>query len=80
MALIALGLCMAAAQAFFVNGMARADASFVGPFSYSTLIFAAIYDMFIFDVVPDAVSLIGAATIMAGAILLAWREGVRRQQ
>ncbi|MCJ8308628.1 MAG: DMT family transporter [Hyphomicrobiales bacterium] len=79
-ALIALGLCMAAAQAFFVNGMARADASFVGPFSYSTLIFAAIYDMFIFDVVPDAVSLIGAATIMAGAILLAWREGVRRQQ
>ena len=80
MALIALGLCMAAAQAFFVNGMARADASFVGPFSYSTLIFAAIYDMFIFGVVPDAVSLIGAATIMAGAILLAWREGVRRQQ
>lgn len=79
-ALIALGLFMAAAQAFFVNGMARADASFVGPFSYSTLIFAALYDMLIFDVVPDSVSIGGAVTILAGAVLLAWREGVRRQQ
>ena len=77
-ALIGLGLCMAVAQAFFVNAMARADASFVGPFSYSTLIFAAVYDMFIFDVIPDQVSVIGAATIIAGAVLLAWREGVRR--
>lgn len=76
-ALAALGILMAAAQACFVNAMARADASFVTPFSYVTLIFATLYDAVIFDVIPDSISMIGAAVILAGASLLAWRE--RRQ-
>ncbi|MGX9355427.1 DMT family transporter [Roseobacteraceae bacterium S113] len=78
-ALIALGLMMACAQACFVNSVARADASFVVPFSYATLIFAGLYDGAIFGVWPDYVSLIGAATIVAGAVLLAWREGRARR-
>ena len=68
---------MAAAQACFVNGMARADASFVAPFSYGTLIFAALYDIAFYGVVPDAITILGAGIIIAGALLLAWREGVR---
>ena len=72
--LAAIGLCMATAQAFFVNGMARADASFVAPFSYSTLIFAALFDALIFDVVPDVITWLGAGIIVAGAIWLALRE------
>lgn len=79
LALVGLGLCMAAAQAFFVNGMARADTSFVGPFSYATLIFAAFFDLLVFEVYPDFISILGAATIVVGALLLAWREGLRRQ-
>ena len=78
-ALAMLGILMASAQACFVNAMARADASFVTPFSYLTLIFAALYDLVIFDVVPDAVSVSGAAIIVAGAMLLAWREAVNRR-
>jgi drug/metabolite transporter (DMT)-like permease len=78
-ALAALGVMMASAQACFVNAMARADASFVTPFSYLTLIFAALYDLVIFDVVPDAVSVSGATIIVAGAMLLAWREAVNRR-
>ncbi|MEO9777606.1 MAG: DMT family transporter [Sedimentitalea sp.] len=73
-ALAALGGLMACAQTLFVNAMARADASFVAPFSYATLIMAAIYDFAGFGVVPDTISLIGAATIIAGALLLALRE------
>ncbi|MCV6584580.1 MAG: DMT family transporter [Marinibacterium sp.] len=73
-ALAALGLLMACAQAFFVNAMARGDASFVAPFSYATLVFAALYDALIFGVRPDAVSLIGAGVILTGAAILAWRE------
>lgn len=73
-ALAALGVLMACAQTLFVNAMARADASFVAPFSYATLIMAAIYDFAGFGVVPDTISLIGAATIIAGALLLALRE------
>lgn len=75
MALAGIGLLMACAQACFVNAMARADASFVAPFSYATLIFAALYDFVGFNVVPDTVSLTGAAIILSGALLLAWREG-----
>jgi drug/metabolite transporter (DMT)-like permease len=72
--LIALGVSMAVAQTCFVNAMARADASFVAPFSYGTLIFAALYDVFFYKVIPDAVTLIGAGIIISGAILLALRE------
>ncbi len=73
-ALVGIGVMMAAAQTCFVNAVARADASFVTPFSYVTLIFAALYDLLIFDVVPDAISIFGAAIILTGATLLAWRE------
>ncbi|MEL6451498.1 MAG: DMT family transporter [Pseudomonadota bacterium] len=77
--LATLGLSMAVAQACFVNAMARADASFVAPFSYGTLIFAAGYDILFYAVVPDGVTILGAAVIITGAALLAWREGRRRQ-
>ncbi len=72
-----LGCAMAVAQTCFVNAMARADASFVAPFSYGTLIFAALYDILFYGVVPDGVTILGAAIIIAGAIMLAWREGRR---
>lgn len=74
--LIALGILMATAQTFFVNAMARADASFVAPFSYATLIFATLYDLYFYSVIPDSVTLIGAGLILFGALLLAWREGI----
>ncbi|MEY1556534.1 DMT family transporter [Yoonia sp. R2331] len=77
-ALVALGVLMAGAQACFVNAMARADASFVTPFSYVTLIFAALYDLALFDVVPDRVSWLGAVIILTGAVLLAARERAAR--
>ncbi|MBM7066479.1 DMT family transporter [Actibacterium sp. 188UL27-1] len=72
--LAALGTCMACAQACFVNAMARAEASFVVPFSYAALIFAGLYDAALFGVIPDWVSLSGAGIILSGAALLAWRE------
>ncbi len=72
--LAGIGGCMAIAQTCFVNAMARADASFVAPFSYATLIFAALYDMLFFNVIPDVVTWIGAGVIIAGAVLLALRE------
>lgn len=77
-ALAGIGLLMASAQFCYVNAMARADASFVTPFSYLTLVFAALYDAMFFDILPDAVSVTGATVILAGALLLAWRERTRR--
>ena len=78
-ALIALGLIMACAQLCFVNAMARAEASFIAPFTYATLVFAAIYDGLAFGQVPDLVTVIGAGIIVGGGGLLAWREAVNRR-
>jgi drug/metabolite transporter (DMT)-like permease len=75
----AIGTVMAAAQFCFVSAMARADASFVTPFSYLTLVFAALYDAALFGTLPTPLSLLGAATIIAGAALLAWRERINRR-
>ena len=78
--LAGIGGCMAVAQTCFVNAMARADASFVAPFSYATLIFAALYDRLFFNVIPDVVTWIGAGIIIAGAVLLAQREARLKPQ
>ena len=78
LALAALGVLMACAQICFINGMARADASFAMPFSYATLVFAALYDFLGFGARPDAITLLGATVILTGAAILAWREGGRR--
>lgn len=78
-ALAGIGVLMACAQALFVNAMARADASFVAPFSYATLVFAALYDFIGFSVRPDAISVLGACIILAGALLLAMREARLRR-
>ena len=77
-ALVALGLLMVCAQTCYITAMAMADASYVAPFSYMTLVFVALYDFVIFAQVPDRFSIIGAGLILAGAILLAWRENLNR--
>lgn len=78
-ALAGVGVFMACAQAAYVNAMARAEASFVVPFAYATLIFAALFDAIVFRTRPDAVSGLGATIIIAGAAVLAWREARLRK-
>ncbi|WP_366654858.1 DMT family transporter [Fodinicurvata sp. EGI_FJ10296] len=70
----AIGVIMVVAQALFIQAMRRGDASFVIPFFYATLIFAALYDMGVFGVIPSRTGMAGAALIVAGALVLAWRE------
>ena len=74
----ALGALMAMAQFCYVNAVGRAEASFIAPFAYATLVFAAIYDFAVFGAVPMALSYLGAGLILLGGALLAWRESRRR--
>jgi drug/metabolite transporter (DMT)-like permease len=74
--LAAVGLSMAAAQVFFLTSMRDGDASYVVPFMYSALIFAAALDYVFFADAPDLFGVIGAVVIVAGAIFLALREQV----
>lgn len=76
-ALAGIGVIMASGQALFIQAMRSGDASYVLPFSYSTLVFAALFDFWIFAVVPDNTSIIGAGIIIFGALMLAWREAVK---
>lgn len=74
MLMITLGLIMVTAQSCFIQAMKSADASFTVPFFYTTLVFAAVYDFGLFGVIPEALSWLGAAVIIAGALFLAYRE------
>ncbi len=69
-----VGLSMVTAQILFTASMKIADASFIAPFFYATLIFAALYDALWFGVIPGVISIAGAAMILVGAMVLAWRE------
>jgi drug/metabolite transporter (DMT)-like permease len=72
--LAVLGVSMLGAQALFIQALRAADASYVVPFFYTTLVFAALYDLALFGDWPDLFSQLGIAIIVAGAMLLAWRE------
>ncbi|MBO6949883.1 MAG: DMT family transporter [Rhodospirillales bacterium] len=74
MLLIVLGMIMVTAQTCFIQAMKSADASFAVPFFYMTLVFAAFYDFGLFGVIPEPLSWLGAAIIIAGALFLAYRE------
>lgn len=69
-AMAAVGALMLAGQALFMVTLKLVDASLATPFFYGTLVFAAIYDAIWFGAIPAPLSLLGAALILAGAVLL----------
>lgn len=74
-----LGTAMISVQVLFIQALRRGEASFVMPFFYLTLIFAAAYDYALFSEVPAQASWLGAGFIIASAITIAWRERVSRR-
>ncbi len=68
------GVFMVSAQALNLRGMAIGEASFLAPFFYTTLLYAALYDWLVFDALPAGPTVAGGALIVAGALLLGWRE------
>eukprot|EP00752_Nemacystus_decipiens_P000380 g380.t1 len=68
------GVFMVTAQSLNLRGMAVAEASFIAPFFYATLLYAALYDWLVFHEVPALTTGFGAALIVAGALILGWRE------
>lgn len=71
--LAALGVVMVSAQSFFIQSMKRGEASVVMPAFYTVLVFAALYDFILYDVLPSTAAVIGAALIVTGAVALAVR-------
>jgi len=75
-----IGVTMLCAQMFFLQAMRRAEASYVIPFYYATLIFATFYDFVVFGDLPAWISVAGAGLIVGGALLQVWREKLARER
>ena len=73
-ALFLIGALMLCAQICFIQAMKKSEAHFVVPYFYSTLVFVCIYDFLIFQILPDEISIIGAAFIIFGGIILYFSE------
>jgi drug/metabolite transporter (DMT)-like permease len=78
--LVGVGVLMVSGQLLLLVAFARADASYVTPFLYLTLVWAALFDIAVFGILPDGISVIGAVIIVAGGLLMAWRESRLRRR
>jgi drug/metabolite transporter (DMT)-like permease len=75
--LIVMGVLASAAQLCLTRAYAHAPAAQVGPFSYATVVFAALVGWVLWGEIPDALSAAGAI-LVAGAGILAIRLSSRR--
>ncbi len=75
--LVAIGTLGIGSQSLMIRAFRAGEASFVAPFEYSRLLFAAALGFFLFAEVPDPWSYLGAAIIVAATLYLA-RQASRR--
>ncbi len=74
MLLTALGLFAAVNQWTFIKGMSVGDATAMAPLDYTRLLFAIAAGYVFFGEIPTALTLAGAAVIMAATLFITWRE------
>jgi S-adenosylmethionine uptake transporter len=60
-----------------VTSMRVGDASFSSPFRYTGLVWAILLGIAVFGEVPDAMTVIGGAVVVASGLYTVWRERVR---
>lgn len=78
--LIAMGCCGALGQ--YLNGVSYkyGDASFVGIFVYTQLVWAIPFDYFLWDHAPHLNTLIGGGVIIASNLYIIWQERQRQRR
>lgn len=72
--ILLLGVFGCLAHAFIIRAFAAADASFVMPFDFLRLPFAAALGFFLYAEWPDSWTLLGAVIIFAATYYTTWRE------
>ncbi|WP_420012305.1 DMT family transporter [Tateyamaria sp.] len=81
--LVGAGLIGGVAQILVTSSYRFGGASMLAPFDYASLIFAALIGYVIFAEVPTSATVIGAALVVLGGVLIIWRErqlGVDRRK
>jgi drug/metabolite transporter (DMT)-like permease len=77
--LIAMGVLATVGQWIGVKALRLGEASVIGNIQYTQLVYTAILGYFVFDEVPDAFTLIGAAIIIGSALHIVHREAIRER-
>ena len=72
--IICAGLIGGVAQIMITSSYRFGTASMLAPFDYASMIFASIIGWVVFSEVPTRAILIGAALVIAGGVLIIWRE------
>jgi drug/metabolite transporter (DMT)-like permease len=73
--LVLMGLVASLAQLLLTRAYASAPAAQVGPFTYATVVFAALVGWAFWGEVPDGYSLFGAGLVVLGGVLAIRRFG-----
>ncbi|SLN43733.1 Riboflavin transporter [Falsiruegeria litorea R37] len=76
--MIALGVIATIAQWIGVQALRLGEASIIGNVQYMKLIYASAFGFFFFAEIPDAMTLLGAAIIIASSLYIFHREAVNR--
>ena len=79
--LVGAGLLGGLAQIFLTTAYRFGEAGLLAPFDYASILFALLIGYAVFDEVPTAWMLVGAAIVVFAGILIIWRErqlGLRR--
>jgi drug/metabolite transporter (DMT)-like permease len=67
--LVLVGVLATSGQLLLTRAYALAPAARIGPFTYSTVVFAALFGWLLWDEVPDGLSVVGAALVFAAGVL-----------
>ncbi|MBI1418740.1 MAG: EamA family transporter [Limimaricola sp.] len=76
--LAAIGLCSAMGGYFISKAYRMAEAAFVAPFEYLSLVLAIFWGLLVFGEWPDAVAFVGIGLIIASGLYTLWRESRAR--
>jgi drug/metabolite transporter (DMT)-like permease len=72
--IISAGLIGGVAQIMVTASYRFGTASMLAPFDYASMIFATLIGWLVFSEVPTATILVGASLVIAGGVLIIWRE------
>lgn len=75
--LVAIGLCATGGQWLLTRGYGAASPGQVGPFTYSSVLFAAAWGALLWGEIPDTAFVAGAALIVAAGLLALRRDTPR---
>ena len=74
-----LGGCGGVGHLCMIRAFRNAPASVVAPFSYTSLIWATLFGLVLFNELPDGWTLVGAAIIVASGLYVFNREQKQKQ-